>query len=193
MVYADLLRPQERTRAFIFDGLLIAAGSLVVALSALIQIRLPFTPVPITAQTLAVLLVGVLLGSRRGGLALLAYLGEGLAGLPVFSGGGFGLAHVLGPTGGYLFGFVAAAFATGWLAERGWDRRAVTAFAAMLIGNLVIYVFGVAWLGSLVGYGQALALGVVPFILGDLLKIALGTALLPLGWQGLARLCVGIH
>jgi biotin transport system substrate-specific component len=193
MVYADLLRPQTRTQGFVFDILLVLAGSLLVAISALIQIRLPFTPVPITAQTLAVLLIGALLGSRRGGLALLAYLGEGLAGLPVFSGGGFGLAHLLGPTGGYLVGFAAAAFVTGWLAEHSWDRRPLTAFAAMLIGNLVIYAFGVAWLSTLVGYGQAWALGVAPFILGDLLKIALGTAVLPLGWMGLAKLGMDIH
>lgn len=188
MVLADLIRPQARPHGLAYDALLIAAGSLVVAISALIQIRLPFTPVPITAQTLAVLLIGALLGSRRGGLTLLAYLGEGFAGLPVFSGGGFGLAHLLGPTGGYLFGFVAAAFLVGWVAERGWDRRPVTAFAAMTFGNLVIYAFGVGWLAGMVGLSQALALGAAPFVLGDLLKIALGTALLPLGWRVLARL-----
>lgn len=187
MVYADLIRPQTRTRSLIYDMLLIAAGSLVVAVSALIQVRLPFTPVPITAQTLAVLLVGVLLGSRRGGLALLAYLGEGLAGLPVFAGGGFGLAHLLGPTGGYLIGFAAAAFFVGWLAERGWDRRTLAALGAMTFGNLVIYAFGVSWLAWMVGPEQALALGVVPFVLGDVLKIILGTALLPLGWRGLSN------
>jgi biotin transport system substrate-specific component len=188
MVYADLVRPQAKARGLAFDGLLIAVGSLAVALSALIQIRLPFTPVPITAQTLTVLLIGALFGSRRGGLTMLAYLAEGLAGLPVFSGGGFGLAHVLGPTGGYLVGFIAAAYVTGLLAERGWDRRPLTAFTAMLIGNVIIYAFGSAWLGWMVGGAQALALGVAPFVLGDLLKIAVGTALLPLGWRGLAKL-----
>jgi biotin transport system substrate-specific component len=188
VVYADLIRPQARTHGLVVDILLIASGSLAVALSALIQIRLPFTPVPVTAQTLAVLLIGVLLGSRRGALALLGYLGEGLAGLPVFSGGSFGLAHLLGPTGGYLIGFVAAAFVVGWLAERGWDRRAISAFGAMAIGNLVIYAFGVSWLAWTVGAHQALALGLAPFVAGDVLKIALGTALLPLGWRGLSIL-----
>jgi biotin transport system substrate-specific component len=188
MVYADLIRPQARVRSLVYDLLLITAGSLVVAVSALIQVRLPFTPVPITAQTLAVLLVGVLLGSRRGGLALLAYLGEGLAGLPVFAGGGFGLAHVLGPTGAYLIGFVAAAFLVGWLAERGWDRRTLAAFGAMTVGNLVIYAFGVSWLAWMVGPNRALALGAAPFVLGDVLKIILGTAMLPLGWRGLSSL-----
>jgi biotin transport system substrate-specific component len=176
-----------------YDILLVTAGSLVVAVSALIQVRLPFTPIPITAQTLAVLLVGVLLGSRRGGLALLAYLGQGLAGLPVFAGGGFGLAHLLGPTGGYLIGFAAAAFLVGWLAERGWDRRPLAALGAMTLGNLVIYAIGAGWLAWMVGPNQALALGVAPFVLGDVLKISLGTALLPLGWRGLSRLGLPIH
>jgi biotin transport system substrate-specific component len=193
MVYADLIRPQTRIRSFMYGILLVTAGSLVVAVSALIQVRLPFTPVPITAQTLAVLLVGVLLGSRRGGFALLAYLGEGLAGLPVFAGGGFGLAHLLGPTGGYLIGFAAAAFLVGWLAERGWDRRPLAALGAMTLGNLVIYAIGASWLAWMVGPNQALALGVAPFVLGDVLKIGLGTALLPLGWLGLSRLGLPIH
>lgn len=193
MVYADLIRPQTRVRSLMYDILLVTAGSLVVAVSALIQVRLPFTPIPITAQTLAVLLVGVLLGSRRGGLALLAYLGQGLAGLPVFAGGGFGLAHLLGPTGGYLIGFAAAAFLVGWLAERGWDRRPLAALGAMTLGNLVIYAIGAGWLAWMVGPNQALALGVAPFVLGDLLKIGLGTALLPLGWRSLSRLGLPIQ
>jgi len=193
MVCADLIRPQTRVRSLMYDILLVTAGSLVVAVSALIQVRLPFTPIPITAQTLAVLLVGVLLGSRRGGLALLAYLGQGLACLPVFAGGGFGLAHLLGPTGGYLIGFAAAAFLVGWLAERGWDRRPLAALGAMTLGNLVIYAIGAGWLAWMVGPNQALALGVAPFVLGDVLKISLGTALLPLGWRGLSRLGLPIH
>jgi biotin transport system substrate-specific component len=188
MVYADLLRPRTRSRGLVFDLMLVISGSLIVALSALLEIRLPFTPVPITAQTLAVLLVGALLGGRRGALSLAVYLAEGAAGLPVFAGGGAGPAYILGPTGGYLAGFVAAAFLTGWLAEHGWDRRAWSAFLAMLFGNLAIYLLGTAWLATLVGPAQAVALGVAPFVAGDLLKIALGTALLPLGWEGLRRL-----
>ena len=193
MVYADLWRPQTRTRGLVFDLILVISGSLMVALSALLEIRLPFTPVPITAQTLAVLLVGALLGSRRGGLSLAVYLAEGAAGLPVFAGGGAGAAYMFGPTGGYLAGFVAAAFLTGWLAEHGWDRRAWTALMAMVSGNLAIYLLGTAWLATLVGPAQAVALGVSPFVLGDLLKIALGTALLPLGWEALRRLGMPIN
>ncbi len=191
MTYADLVRPAAKWPALAYDLALITGGSLVVALSAQVAIRLPFSPVPITAQTLAVLLVGVLLGSRRGGAALLAYLAEGAAGMPVFAGGTGGAAVLSGPTGGYLLGFVVAATVTGVLAERGWDRRVVTALAAMALGNLVIYAFGLSWLGTFVGAGRALDLGLWPFVPGDLAKLALATALLPSGWWLIAS--AGIH
>jgi biotin transporter BioY len=181
--YADLWRPAVRRRALAYDAALILAGSLFIALSAQLAFRLAFTPVPITGQTLAVLLTGVLLGSRRGGLAVLAYLGEGLAGLPVFSAGGGGLAHLLGPTGGYLLGFIPAACVAGFLAERGWDRRVGTTLLAMLLGNVLIYVPGLIWLAAFVGPSKTLALGLYPFVIGDLLKIACAAALLPLGWK----------
>jgi len=181
--YADILRPAAKRQALVYDAALILGGSLLVALSAQIAIPLPFSPVPITAQTLAVLLTGALLGSRRGALSLLAYLAEGLAGLPVFSAGRAGLDHLRGPTGGYLVGFVVAAYLAGYLAERGWDRRPLTTALAMLAGNVALYLPGLAWLAKFVGPAQAPALGLYPFIVGDLLKIALATALLPAGWK----------
>ena len=181
--YADLLRPADRSRALSYDATLVLVGSLLIALSAQLALRLPFSPVPVTAQTLAVLLTGALLGSRRGALSALAYLGEGLAGLPVFAGGAGGLPHLLGPTGGYLVGFVADAYVTGTLAERGWDRRAGTVMLAMLLGNVLLYAPGLAWLARFVGADKALALGLYPFIAGDLLKIALAALMLPLGWK----------
>jgi biotin transporter BioY len=181
--YADLWRPALRRRALAYDAALILAGSLFIALSAQLAFRLPFTPVPITGQTFAVLLTGALLGSRRGALAALGYLGEGVSGLPVFASGGGALAHLMGPTGGYLAGFVLAAFVTGFLAERGWDRRVSTTLLAMLLGNIVIYVPGLIWLAAFVGVDKMLGMGLYPFIIGDLLKIACATALLPLGWK----------
>lgn len=181
--YADLLRPITRPRALAYDAVLVLAGSLFIALSAQLALHLPFSPVPISAQTLAVLLTGALLGSRRGALSALAYLSEGLAGLPVFAGGAAGAAHVAGPTGGYLAGFVAAAYVTGTLAERGWDRRAGTVVLAMLLGNLVLYAPGLAWLARVVGMDRALALGLYPFIVGDLLKVLVAASMLPLGWK----------
>ena len=186
--YADLFRPAwARTQphawsALAYDASLIAGGSLFVALAAQVTIRLPFSPVPLTGQTLAVLLVGALLGSRRGALSLLAYLFEGLAGLPVFAAGASGLAYVMGPTGGYLAGFVVAAFVVGWLAERGWDRHVITAALAMVVGNVTIYACGLAWLSVYVGR-QAPALGLAPFVAGDTLKLVLAALLMPAGWK----------
>lgn len=180
--YADILRPSAKQKALAYDAILVIGGSLFIALCA--QFTLHIGPVPITGQTLGVLLTGMLLGSRRGSLSVLAYLTEGVAGLPVFAPGGpLGLARLVGPTGGYLIGFVAAAYATGLLAERGWDRKAATALAAMLIGNVVIYAFGLPWLALFVGIENALPMGLYPFIVGDLLKTILAAVLLPTGWR----------
>jgi biotin transport system substrate-specific component len=133
---------------------------------------------------MAVLLVGALLGSRRGSLAVLVYIAQGLAGLPVFAGGAAGPARLLGPTGGYLVGFVLAAYLVGLLAERGWDRRVGTTAAAMALGNVVIYAVGALWLAVFVGgLVPALTAGVLPFIPGDLVKIAAAALLLPAGWK----------
>lgn len=174
----------------------VLGASALVAAAARVAIPLPFSPVPLTGQTFAVLLVGAALGSRAGAAALVAYLVEGLLGLPVFAGGTSawspsraGAPVILGPTAGYLVGFVAAAFVVGWLAERGWDRRPHTSALAMALGNLVIYVFGLAWLARFVGPEQAIPLGALPFLVGDLLKILLATALLPAAWRfaGAAR------
>jgi biotin transport system substrate-specific component len=180
--YADILRPSTRQKALAYDAVLIIGGSLFIALCA--QFTIHVGPVPITGQTLGVLLTGMLLGSRRGSLSVLAYLAEGIAGLPVFAPGGpMGVARLLGPTGGYLLGFVAAAYGTGLLAERGWDRKMVTTLLAMLIGNAAIYAFGLPWLGIFVGIENALSLGLYPFVIGDLLKAFLAAALLPTGWK----------
>jgi len=181
--YADILRPSAKQRALAYDVALIIGGSLCIALCARVAIPLPFSPVPVTGQTLAVLLIGALLGSRRGSLCLLTYLAEGAAGLPVFQAGNGGPAYMAGPTGGYLIGFVAAAYVTGWLAEKGWDRQVGATLMAMLLGNAVIYACGLPWLALFVRAKGALSLGLYPFIPGDLLKLALATMLLPSGWM----------
>jgi len=178
----DTLLPTARRATLALDAAAIVGGSLIVALAAQVSVRLPFSPVPVTGQTLAVLLVGALLGSRRGALALLAYLGEGLIGLPVFAGGASGPAYALGPTGGYLVGFVAAAFLVGWLAERGWDRHVLPTAMTMALGTAAIYACGLTWLSLYVG-SQSLSMGLAPFVAGDLIKLAMSAALLPAGWK----------
>ena len=179
--YADVLRPCEKRRAKLYDVALIIGGSLLIGLCARLAIPLP--PVPVSGQTFGVLMIGALLGARRGSLCVLAYIIEGVAGLPVFALGRAGLPVLLGPTGGYLVGFIAAAYITGLLAEKGWDRRIGTTVLAMLLGNVAIYAFGLLWLSSLVGVSRALAVGLYPFIVGDSLKIALAAAVLPSGWK----------
>jgi biotin transport system substrate-specific component len=180
---ADLLRPCERRRALFYDISLIIGGSLLISLCAQVKILLPFSPVPITGQTFAVLMIGTLLGSWRGSLCVLTYIVQGVAGLPVFALGG-GFAVLIGPTGGYLLGFIPAAYITGWLAQKGWDRRIGTTVLAMVLGNIVIYAFGLFRLCCLTGINRAVpAVGLYPFVVGDLLKIALAAAVLPAGWK----------
>jgi biotin transporter BioY len=185
--YADLLRPSTAARAALYDFALIIGGSLLIALGA--QAAIPIGPVPITMQTFAVLFVGALLGSWRGALSVLAYLTEGVMGLPFFAGGAAGAAYLAGPTGGYLIGFVFAALAAGFLTERGWDRRVGTTVAAMILGSAVFYVFGLAGLALLPGWDseKVLRFGLYPFIPGDLAKIALAAAILPAGWKMLGK------
>ena len=175
---ADVIRPLNAKTAWIYDAALVAGFSLVIALGAQVAIPLPFTHVPVTLQTLAVLLAGCLLGSGRGALAVVAYLGEGFAGLPVFSGGTAGISHLVGPTGGYLLGFVAAAFVVGVFAQRGAARSPLGTLVMLVIGNVVLYVPGVIWLGVYTGMDRAISLGFLPFVVGDLLKTAAGWGLL---------------
>jgi biotin transport system substrate-specific component len=184
--YVDLARPADRRLARLFDVGMIVAGSAVVGLAAQLEIRLPFTPVPLTGQPFAVLLVGALLGARRGALAMLAYLAEGALGMPVFAGGAAGTARLLGPTGGYLLGFAPAAFVTGFLAERGWDRHVLSTWAAMALGSTMLFLCGLPWLARFVGWEHVLEAGLYPFVLGDLIKQGLAAFALPGAWK-LAR------
>jgi biotin transporter BioY len=178
----DVFRPDEKVSAVLYDAIVVVCGSLILCLSAQVKVYLPISPVPITGQTFAVLMLAALLGSRRGVLAVIAYLAEGIAGLPVFV-GGIGLAALIGPTGGYLVGFVAVAYVVGRLAEMGWDRRVSTTVLAMLAGEFVLYTFGVCWLAIMTNIRTALVIGLYPFIVGDILKIALAAAVLPAGWK----------
>lgn len=165
----------------------VAAMTLIVALCAQITIPLPFTPVPLTGATLGVLYAGALLGSRRGAASIGLYLLLGAIGLPFFAGGASGATHFVGATGGYLLGFLPAAWVTGKLSERGWDRSPLTAFAQMLLGSLVIFALGLAVLSFYVPGKDLLAKGLYPFLIGDLFKSSLSAALLPAGRRFLRR------
>ncbi|MFO7945074.1 MAG: biotin transporter BioY [Anaerolineales bacterium] len=178
MSYAKLYQPTKKLHSTIYNATLILSASLLIAISAHISIPIPFSPVPITGQTFTVLLVGAVLGKRRGVAAVVLYLAEGALGFPVFAGAKGGFAALLGPTGGYLAGFVASAYLVAHLIERGWDRRLWTSALAMVLGNLLIYLCGLTWLSVFVSRGQVLALGLMPFLVGDGLKILLASGLL---------------
>lgn len=164
---------------------LVVGFALLTALAAQVRIPLPFTPVPITGQTFAVLLAGAALGSVAGAASQVLYVVLGAVGLPFYAGGASGWTVATGATGGYLVGFIVAAWVVGTLAERRQDRTVATAVPAFLLGSVVIHLFGVPWLAAIldVGWTEAAGLGSVPFIPGDLVKIALAGVLLPAAWR----------
>jgi biotin transport system substrate-specific component len=181
--------PLTGSQALLRDALIALAATVLLTLSAKVQI--PFYPVPMTMQALVVLLIGAAFGWRLGAATLALYLLQGAVGLPVFAGTpakGLGLAYMVGTTGGYLAGFFVAAAVTGYLAEKGMTRTVLGALGTMTLGMLIIHALGFAWLACLIGANTAFVAGVVPFVLGDLLKIALGAALLPAAWWLVGRL-----
>jgi biotin transporter BioY len=153
------------------------------------QLSIWIGTIPVSGQTFAVLLSGAILGSRRGALSQIGYLAIGATGIPYWFalGGAPGAARLIGPSGGYLLGFVAAAFVVGWLSERGWDKRVWTAIIAMLASSIVIYIFGLSWLSFFVPGISLLQTGLYPFIAGDLIKIVLAAIALPSGWLLIRR------
>lgn len=181
--FVDVVRPA--TKGHIFDLLCVVGGSLFLALLSQLAIQLWFTPVPITLQTLGVMLIGALLGSKKGAFSVLLYLVEGGLGLPFFAGGSSGIGVFLGPTGGYLVAFILAAYLIGWLLERGWKENYKLTLVALCLGTLVIWGVGALWLSLFVGISQALMLGVYPFVIGCSLKMIIATALIPSGWKAI--------
>ncbi|TPK22700.1 biotin transporter BioY [Mesorhizobium sp. B2-5-9] len=169
------LRLQQRSLGWQAGAVVL--GTLLLALSSYIEV--PMVPVPVTMQTFAVTLIGALYGWRLGAVTIAAWLVEGAVGIPVLAGGAAGIQHFVGPTGGYLFAFPVTGALVGWLAERGWNgNRVLPAFAAMLLGNLACLALGTAWLAVMIGAEKAITFGFVPFIVGGLLKSALGAATL---------------
>jgi len=168
-------------------AVLVIAGVALLSLSAQLCFPLPFTPVPVTGQTFAVLFLGASLGGRLGVTSVAAYWLVGAGGMPVFNGGSGGWGVVSGATGGYMLGFAAAAFVVGWCAERGWDRSGGIV-VPLLLGEVLIYAFGLPWLAFFVGPRFVLQSGLLPFIPGDLVKIAAVTVVLPGSWSAAKRL-----
>lgn len=177
---------EDKSNALLRNAVLAIAGSLLIWVSAKIQI--PLQPVPLTLQTLAILVIGAAYGWRLGMVTVALYLAEGAAGLPVFAGPVGGFAYLLGGTGGYLTGFLFASGVVGWLAERGFSRNIITTAIAMFAGSVVIHAFGIAWLQSFIGWEKAAMIGSVPFFYGDLIKLALATAILPGAWFAVKKI-----
>lgn len=180
-VYA---RTFPRVAGWLRDVTLIVLGTLLVAALAQVKIPLPFTPVPLTGQTFAVLLVGATLGSKRGAASMALYIALGALGLPIFAGGESGLAYLSGATLGYLIGFVMAAYVIGLLAECGWERSVGTSILPFLVGTAIIYACGVAWLAVVLGsFSKAVAAGLLPFLIGDAIKLIAASLMLPAAWK----------
>ncbi len=172
---------EDRFMSLLSRLFLVIAGSALIGLSA--QVEVPWYPVPVTGQTLIVLLIGMAYGPTLGAATIITYLLEGGIGLPVFAGGSAGWPVLTGFTGGYLIGFVPAAFLVGVLALRGMGRTILGTVVAMVLGNLVIYACGVVWLQAFIGLEKAIAGGLVPFIYGDLLKIVIAALAMPTAWR----------
>lgn len=179
---------QLTSDSLVTQGVLAVGGALVLGLAS--QWEIPLWPVPISAQSLFVLMIGASFGARLGGVSMLAYLGLGAAGLPMYAGGGSGASHLLGPTAGYLVGFAVAAVLVGWMAERGWDRTVRHAVVTFALGTAVILALGVAGLMMGLGYDlpEAFASGVVPFWQGFLIKVGIASLVLPGLWSATRRL-----
>lgn len=176
MNITDIQLPKETVSRRVMDLVLVLGSSWLIALSAQYSILVPFSPVPITGQTLVVLIAGLVLGKNRAFGAVGLYLLQGIAGMPFFAGGKSGLAALVGPTGGYLIGFLAAAYTVGMLSELRFKKSPWQITITLIIGNILIYLFGLVWLVQYVGEPQVLRLGFYPFLVGDALKIVLGVA-----------------
>ena len=166
-----------KSKSLTVNLVLTFSGSLLLALLARLSIPVPFSPVPITGQTFGILFLGAVLGSRIGTLSIIMYISEGLIGLPVFAGGSMGFLYLLGPTGGYLIGFIPAVYLVGYLSERGWLNNFTFAFLTMIIGTTIIFIFGISWLAITAGFKTALSIGFYPYLPGAAVKIILATGI----------------
>jgi biotin transport system substrate-specific component len=186
--------------SWLSNVVLVAGGTALMAISARSSHQFSFSTVPVTGQTFAVLLIGALYGSRLGAATMIAYLAEGAAGLPVFAQGHAGIwAGIATPSGGFLFGFIVAAYVVGWFAERGWDRSRWI-MLPMLLGNAILYVPGLIWLHQQfaivnhpISWSTTLDYGLWPFVAGDLAKLVAASLAVPAGWSIVESLRIGHH
>ncbi len=178
-VYDTYIKPSSKLMEI---PVLLTFNLLLIATSYL-TLNIPFSPVPITGQTFGVLLIAMTLGKTRGSTVVLAYLAEGAMGLPVFAGGKSGMAALMGPTGGYLLGFLASAYLVGYLADRGWDKHWATSVFAMIFGTALIFVFGLIWLSRFIGGESVMMLGFYPYLPGAVVKIIVASVILPSVWK----------
>jgi biotin transport system substrate-specific component len=176
------------SRSLLMDAVLVVSGAALVTIFA--QLYVPLWPVPVTGQTLAVLLVGSVLGSLRGAISMVLYAVVGIVGLPVFSEGAHGFGVIAGPTGGYIIGFIFSAALVGWLAERQWDRKILKAIVTFAAGTLVVFAIGLPWLAVVLHLNlqQTLEGGLYPFLIGGAIKALIAAGLLPLAWWGANKL-----
>jgi biotin transport system substrate-specific component len=181
--FVDLVRPLNKSLSIGYDLLCIFLGSLFLGIMSQLSVDLWFTPVPMTMQTLAVLLIGALLGSKKGVWAVIAYLGEGAMGMPVFAGGSFGVARFCGPTGGYLFAFILCAWIVGYFFKRGWGQCYKMNFLSLILGTASIYAIGYLWLSCFFGFKNAFFMGVYPFLGGAVIQLTIASILIPSGWR----------
>jgi biotin transporter BioY len=170
------------------NALSVIAGSLLIVLSAQAYIVLPFTPVPITLQTLSVMLLGSLLGSKKAPMSVLLYIVYGALGFPVFSEHSGGMHVLYGATAGYIFGFIITSYVVGKLSEKGWDRTLGKSTLVMLIAQLCIFVPGLLWLSRYVGFDNVLAQGFYPFVIGGIVKNLLASSSSVLAWKLIGKL-----
>lgn len=183
--FIDIKRPVNQAFAVMHNAFWVLGGSLFLAFMSQLSLPLWFTPVPISMQTFAVMLLGGVLGGKKGGLAVLFYLFEGAIGFPCFANHRCGPTVLFGPTGGYLFGFVLSAFLIGFLMEKGWKKSYKLTLAALLSGTVVVFASGTIWLSYFVGTESVLAMGVYPFMVGEILKILAAAVFIPFGWKAM--------
>lgn len=171
MLLTNKFESLTKNQTITFTIAVALTGSLLLALLARLSFPVPFSPIPITGQTFGILILGALLGRQLGTITVITYIFEGTVGLPVFAGGSTGLLYILGPTGGYIIGFIPAVFLVGYLSEKGWNKGFISTITSMTLGTIIIFTFGVSWLSISTGFLNSITIGLIPYLPGAFVKI----------------------